>query len=119
MNEEENKIEEILGGFLLADIIEIITQEEFDEVKKEIRKLLDKYNNLKEIEEEHRKENGELRKRVAELEENLEDSISKDKVRDKIKEILKESFDGTYEGGELYQAYQAELIRPLQELLEE
>lgn len=79
MNEEENKMEEILEAFLLANIIEIITQEEFDEVKEEIRKLLDRYKNLKEIEEEHRKENGELRAKLKEEEEKNE-KLSCDRI---------------------------------------
>ena len=41
--------EEILNTFLLANIPEIITQEEFDDVKKAIRELQQENKQLKEV----------------------------------------------------------------------
>lgn len=42
---ELKKAIEILGTFKLADIIEIITQEEFEDVKTSIDKVLEELNN--------------------------------------------------------------------------
>ena len=41
--------EEILNAFLLANIPEIITQEEFNDVKKEIKHLLQENKKYKEV----------------------------------------------------------------------
>ena len=46
--------EEILNTFLLANIPEIITQEEFDDVKKAIRELQQENKELKDVIEEVR-----------------------------------------------------------------
>lgn len=54
---------------------------------KAIKHLLESYKRQIEINDEHQKINGELRKRMTELEENLKNSISKDKIKNKIKEL--------------------------------
>ena len=46
--------EEVLNTFLLANIPEIITQEEFDDVKKAIKELQQENKQLKEVIEEVR-----------------------------------------------------------------
>ena len=75
--------------------------------------------NAKKINEEHKKENGELREKVKELEEELYsankiveeylDGISKQKIKDKIEEIEKEE--------NLYA--KTNIIKVLQEVLQE
>lgn len=67
---------------------------------KSLRNLIKEYKNLKEIEENHRKENGELREQVKELEEDLTSVYLKgiyderdkriDLVKEKIEELGKE-----------------------------
>lgn len=132
--------EKILNAFLLSNIVEIITQEEFEYVKKAIKNILKRNKELKEIEQEHKKENGELRKRVEDLEKentsiqqshmNLYNefkeykryySIPVSKIKEKIEEVNEEySKVNTPDNNEWYidsekYAYAEE---KLQELLE-
>lgn len=75
---KENSIEEDIKN--LSEIIELCEEEINNNDEnvsaildltdlKSLRNLIKEYKNLKEIEENHRKENGELRERVKELEE--------------------------------------------------
>lgn len=62
--------------------------------KKRLENLIKEYKNLIEVEQEHRKENGELRERVKELEEEIERQkdintiINKNNLDDKYEEVL-------------------------------
>ena len=95
---------------------------------KSLRNLIKEYKNLKEIEENHRKENGELREQVKELEEDLTSVYLKgiyderDKwialVKEKIEEINKAYEDSKDENGESQYYYPDYTIRVLEELLE-
>lgn len=89
MDKELEEAKEVLGAFKLANIIEIITQEEFEDVKNAIETVL----------------------------RALDNSIPKEKVEDKI-EIYKllemESFDRDSIQADEYRA----IIKVLQELLE-
>ena len=67
--------EEVLNTFLLANIPEIITQEEFNDVKKAIKHLLQENQELKEINEEHKKLNGELREENQKYKEVIDKAI--------------------------------------------
>lgn len=98
-----------------------------------LENLIEAYKELKEIEENHRKENGKLRKKVKELEEenqqleaikdeairryNLE-SIPTSLVEEKIEEINKAYEDSKDENGESQYYYPDYTIRVLEELLE-
>ena len=95
---------------------------------KSLRNLIKEYKNLKEIEENHIKENGELREQVKELEEDLTSVYLKgiyderDKrtalVKEKIEEINKAYEDSKDENGESQYYYPDYTIRVLEELLE-
>ena len=95
---------------------------------KSLRNLIKEYKNLKEIEENHRKENGELREQVKDLEEDLTSVYLKgiyderDKwialVKEKIEEINKAYEDSKDENGESQYYYPDYTIRVLEELLE-
>ena len=94
---------------------------------KSLRNLIKEYKNLKEIEENHRKENGELREQVKDLEEDLTSVYLKgiyderDKwialVKEKIEEINKAYEDSKDENGESQYYYPDYTIRVLEELL--
>ena len=99
----------IKDGFYYKDLESAIKIEGYEDCEKAIETLINEYNNLKQIEETHRIENGELRKELKqekeknkELEEedikmrakfvlSLDDYISKDKIRAKIKELEEKS----------------------------
>ena len=95
---------------------------------KSLRNLIKEYKNLKEIEENHRKKNGELREQVKEIEEDLTSVYLKgiyderDKrialVKEKIEEINKAYEDSKDENGESQYYYPDYTIRDLEELLE-
>ena len=99
-----------------------------DKFYEAIEELLKAYKELKEIEENHRKENGELREQVKELEEDLTSVYLKgiyderDKrialVKEKIEEINKAYEDSKDENGESQYYYPDYTIRVLEELLE-
>lgn len=67
--DEEEKDIKFIRKYMQDYFFEDIAIEDDFEFEKAIENLLTKYKNLKEIEESHRKENGELRERVKELEE--------------------------------------------------
>lgn len=87
------------------------------------KRVLKENEDLKEIEENHRKENGELRKQFKELEEDLtsvylkgiydERDKWKSLVEDKIEELNKKVKDYQCIGNRIYQ------IKVLQELIKE
>lgn len=93
-----------------------------------LENLIEAYKELKVIEESHRKENGELREQVKELEEDLTSVYLKgiyderDKwialVKEKIEEINKAYEDSKDENGESQYYYPDYTIRVLEELLE-
>ena len=95
---------------------------------KSLEYFIKEYQDLKEIEESHRKENGELREQVKELEEDLTSVYLKgiyderDKwialVKEKIEEINKAYEDSKDENGESQYYYPDYTIRVLEELLE-
>ena len=67
--DEEEKDIKFIRKYMQDYFFEDIAIKDDFEFEKAIENLLTKYKNLKEIEESHRKENGELRERVKELEE--------------------------------------------------
>ena len=84
--------EEILNTFLLANIPEIITQEEFDDVKKAIFEMLKENKQLKENYERIYNENCILREKhnindICLLEENYKLKQVIDKAIDKLEEV--------------------------------
>lgn len=93
-----------------------------------IKHLIQAYKDLEEIEESHRKENGELREKIKELEERLDetlnanlalaqgnaDSIPVSLVEEKIEELKSKSGGNVFH---IQQTINAE-IRLLEELLE-
>ena len=99
---------------------------------KSLRNLIKEYKNLKEIEENHRKENGKLRERVKELEEenqlllnskigvdlSFDDYIPVSLVEETIGELNKAYEDSKDENGESEYYYPDYTIRVLEELLE-
>lgn len=105
---KENSIEENIERIAKLITTKFNNDYSIDNVDKEaIEELLKAYKELKEIEESHRKENGELRERVKELEEDLTSvylkgiyderdkwiALVKDKIR-KNEEIIDISNDG-------------------------
>ena len=93
--------EEILNTFLLANIPEIITQEEFDDVKKAIKDLQQENKQLKAIDKEYErlnKKNGRGFKITNVQEYNIDELLSYKKYKDNWNELKKwleenESFD--------------------------
>ena len=93
--------EEILNTFLLANIPEIITQEEFDDVKKAIKDLQQENKQLKAIDKEYErlnKKNGRGFKITNVQEYNIDELLSDKKYKDNWNELKKwleenESFD--------------------------
>lgn len=103
---KENSIEENIERIAKLITTKFNNDYSIDNVDKEaIEELLKAYKELKEIEESHRKENGKLRERVKELEEENQqleaikdeairrynfETIPKQKVKDKIEELNKQ-----------------------------
>ena len=95
---------------------------------KSLEYFIKEYKELKEIEQIHRQENGELRKQIKELEEDITSVYLKgiyderDKrialVKEKIEEINKAYEDSKDENGESQYYYPDYTIRVLEELLE-
>ena len=125
----EEDLKEMLGK--RPDELEGETLKLFNAIMKiadERDELKLKCKELKEIEENHRKENGELREQVKELEEDLTAVYLKgiyderDKwialVKEKIEEINKAYEDSKDENGESQYYYPDYTIRVLEELLE-
>ena len=125
----EEELKEMLGK--RPDELEGETLKLFNAIMKiadERDELKLKCKELKEIEESHRKENGELREQVKELEEDLTSVYLKgiyderDKwialVKEKIEEINKAYEDSKDENGESQYYYPDYTIRVLEELLE-
>ena len=126
---KENSIEEDIERISKLITTKFNNDYSIDNVDKEaIEELLKAYKELKEIEESHRKENGELREQVKELEEDLTSVYLKgiyderDKwialVKEKIEEINKAYEDSKDENGESQYYYPDYTIRVLEELLE-
>ena len=103
MEEDIKFIKYYINEYIAVEDIGIEDDFKFQEV---IEQLIKEYKNLKEIEENHRQENGELRERVKQLEEENEDLkniannkqwispcyvaqnyISKSKIKEKIEEL--------------------------------
>lgn len=135
---KENSIEENIERIAKLITTKFNNDYSIDNVDKEsIEELLKAYKELKEIEESHRKENGKLRERVKELEEENEDLkniannkqwispcyvaqnyISKSLVEEKIEELNKAYEYSKDENGESQYYYPDYTIRVLEELLE-
>ena len=126
---KENSIEENIERIAKLITTKFNNDYSIDNVDKEaIEELLKAYKELKEIEENHRKENGELREQVKELEEDLTSVYLKgiyderDKwialVKEKIEAINKAYEDSKDENGESQYYYPDYTIRVLEELLE-
>lgn len=127
MEEDIKTLEELLKASKENDMYE------GNKYFKSLEYFIKEYQDLKEIEESHRKENGKLRERVKELEEenqqleaikdeairryNLE-SIPTSLVEEKIEEINKAYEDSKDENGESQYYYPDYTIRVLEELLE-
>lgn len=104
----------------------------YPRLQKAIYNILSDYTRQKQINEEHKKLNGELREKVKGLEEVIEmkqkfiimanevieNSIPKQVVIDKINEINKAYEDSKDENGESPYYYPDYTVRVLQELLE-
>lgn len=116
----------ILNAFLLANIPEIITQEEFDEVKQALENLIKGYRELEEknkywndrIEYAKKDTKGlkmyEMGMAWEDMKEDLEKSIPKSKVKEKIEELE------SYKGLVMFKKYNYEvIINHLQELMED
>ena len=122
MEEDIKTLEELLKASKENDMYE------GNKYFKSLEYFIKEYQDLKEIEESHRKENGELRERVKELEEDLTSVYLKgiyderDKwialVKEKIEEINKAYEDSKDENGESQYYYPDYTIRVLEELLE-
>ena len=137
-------IEEAIGRIAKLITTKFNNDYSIDKVDKEaIEELLKAYKELKEIEESHRKENGELREKVKQLEEenktlnernqylvkyraklekelyeSNENYIPVSLVEEKIEEINKAYEDSKDENGESQYYYPDYTIRVLEELLE-
>ena len=140
----ENSIEEDIKRIAKLITTKFNNDYSIDNVDKEaIEELLKAYKELKEIEESHRKENGELREKVKQLEEenktlnernqylvkyraklekelyeSNENFIPVSLVEEKIEEINKAYEDSKDENGESQYYYPDYTIRVLEELLE-
>lgn len=140
----ENSIEEDIKRIAKLITTKFNNDYSIDNVDKEaIEELLKAYKELKEIEESHRKENGELREKVKQLEEenktlnernqylvkyraklekelyeSNENYIPVSLVEEKIEEINKAYEDSKDENGESEYYYPDYTIRVLEELLE-
>ena len=122
MEEDIKTLEELLKASKENDMYE------GNKYFKSLEYFIKEYQDLKEIEESHRKENGELRERVKDLEEDLTSVYLKgiyderDKwialVEEKIEEINKAYEDSKDENGESQYYYPDYTIRVLEELLE-
>ena len=122
MEEDIKTLEELLKASKENDMYE------GNKYFKSLEYFIKEYQDLKEIEENHRKENGELREQVKELEEDLTSVYLKgiyderDKrialVKEKIEEINKAYEDSKDENGESQYYYPDYTIRVLEELLE-
>ena len=141
---KENSIEEDIERIAKLITTKFNNDYSIDNVDKEaIEELLKAYKELKEIEESHRKENGELREKVKQLEEenktlnernqylvkyraklekelyeSNENYIPVSLVEEKIEEINKAYEDSKDENGESQYYYPDYTIRVLEELLE-
>ena len=127
MEEDIKTLEELLKASKENDMYE------GNKYFKSLEYFIKEYQDLKEIEESHRKENGELRERAKELEEenqqleaikdeairryNLE-SIPTSLVEETIEELNKAYEDSKDENGESEYYYPDYTIRVLEELLE-
>ena len=127
MEEDIKTLEELLKASKENDMYE------GNKYFKSLEYFIKEYQDLKEIEESHRKENGELRERAKELEEenqqleaikdeairryNLE-SIPTSLVEETIEELNKAYEDSKDENGESEYYYPDYKIRVLEELLE-
>ena len=69
-------LEIIKDGFHYKDLQCAIKIEGYEDCEKAIETLIKEYNNLKQIEEAHRIENGKLRKEIKDLEEALDNMWS-------------------------------------------
>ena len=140
----ENSIEEDIKRIAKLITTKFNNDYSIDNVDKEaIEELLKAYKELKEIEESHRKENGELREKVKQLEEenktlnernqylvkyraklekelyeSNENYIPVSLVEEKIEELNKAYEDSKDENGESEYYYPDYTIRVLEELLE-
>ena len=140
----ENSIKENIERIAKLITTKFNNDYSIDNVDKEaIEELLKAYKELKEIEESHRKENGELREKVKQLEEenktlnernqylvkyraklekelyeSNENYITVSLVEEKIEEINKAYEDSKDENGESQYYYPDYTIRVLEELLE-
>lgn len=88
MSETEN----VLGAFLLLKDVRVLSQEEFDDVKKAIKKQQKELNNIKEIEKSHQEENGKLRVELEQyklLEANIDKANKIIAEKEKNKELEK------------------------------
>ena len=122
MEEDIKTLEELLKASKENDMYE------GNKYFKSLEYFIKAYKELKEIEQSHRQENGELRKQVKELEEDLTSVYLKgvyderDKrialVKEKIEEINKAYEDSKDENGESQYYYPDYTIRVLEELLE-
>ena len=122
MEEDIKTLEELLKASKENDMYE------GNKYFKSLEYFIKEYQDLKEIEENHRKENGELREQVKELEEDLTSVYLKgiynerDKwialVKEKIEELNKAYEDSKDENGESQYYYPDYTIRVLEELLE-
>ncbi len=109
MEEDIKFIKYYINEYIAVEDIGIEDDFKFQEV---IEQLIKEYKELKGIEESHKKENGELREKVKQLEEENEDLknlannkqwispcyvaqnyISKSKIKEKIEELDKEYID--------------------------
>ena len=129
----ENSIEEDIKRIAKLITTKFNNDYSIDNVDKEaIEELLKAYKELKEIEENHKQENGKLREKVKQLEEenqlllnskigvdlSFNDYIPVSLVEEKIEEINKAYEDSKDENGESEYYYPDYTIRVLEGLLE-
>lgn len=69
-------LEIIKDGFYYKDLQSAIKIEGYGDCEKAIETIINEYNNLKQIEEAHRIENGKLREEIKDLEETLDNTWS-------------------------------------------
>ena len=98
----------ILGAFVLSNRIEVISQEEFEDVKKSIKNILaeleQKDKRIKELEEERDHWHGCFI--VA-----MENGIAKEKVKNVLKNNRNEIFSATYLSREQFRPYEMQIER--------